>query len=153
MGEMTIREATLDDLPELLAGTRNFMAEAGLLELIGYHEPTLSELFRHVITAGSGLVLVAEAADGTLVGGVGALVHPHLFNATLNICSELFWFIYPEYRQGRLAWKLLRMLQEWATGKAGLMALSAMGTSPESVTRLYELLGFTRYEAAFARRL
>lgn len=145
---MSIREATIADLPAIAAMGGAFYAEANLP---GRFNPDVwVSSWSAILKAHVGRIWAAEDATG-LVGTIGILVAPDLGSGDLT-ATEGFWFVTPKARGAGV--RLLKSAEEWAR-KSGLkrflMAHTQLGK--ESLGKLYSRLGYTELETTWEKTL
>lgn len=117
---MTIRPATLDDIPWASALMKEF---ASSLELPPFDpEPILIHLLGHVF-------FVAER-DGELLGCIGGELAHHPFGGQL-ILNEYFWYVDKRYRSLNVGKDLLDAYTESARMYSAIPKLSTMHNSPD----------------------
>lgn len=82
------------------------------------------------------------------VGALGSLLFSNPFNPDLSCLSEIFWYVLPEYRNGRAGALLLKSFEEKAKDCAYEATLSLLTTS--DVTSL-ERRGWMNSEKGFRK--
>ena len=133
---ITVRPATLTDLPWLLRELQSFDqffdSSRSLFPDLETAEAIVSEFVtKH-------LFLVAQGRDGCL-GFIAGIVGPHPYNPALTYLSETFWWVTPQFRGSRAGLTLLNAFV--MTGKqlqvdAIVMTLeSDSPVNPETLTR------------------
>ena len=70
-----------------------------------YNEDQLNGLFSLAVCGNHAFVC---ERNGEVVGLVAGIRHGHLFNPNVELVSTLFWYVLPEYREGRSAYLLLK---------------------------------------------
>lgn len=145
---MKIRTATRNDLPALIDIGQDMHAESRY-RAYTYDPDRLEQTLKIVLD--DELSLVAEAEDGRIVGAFIAFVTPQFFGSDL-MSSDLALYIVPEFRQGRLA---LRLLTEYICrarerGVTDIRVGNSTDVESERVGRLYESLGFRRVGGLYA---
>jgi ribosomal protein S18 acetylase RimI-like enzyme len=107
----------------------------------------------HDLMAGmvdAGLLIVAF--DGpAVVGGIGGAIAPMFLNKAHSIAYEMFWWVHEEHR-GRLGLKLLNAFQARAK-ELDCSYVMMMTLSLNDIGKLYERLGYERFETGFVKRL
>lgn len=148
--EMIVREATPEDIPQLVKLRMQLFAEVGEIESLA-SSPALRDateaFFAHAIANGSSKSWLADA-DGTVVA-TGTLAvfcrPPYPGNISGREAYLLNMYTMPAYRRKGLATQLLNLITEYAKsqdfGKVWLHA------SPEG-RPLYERFGFVSNPAA-----
>lgn len=148
---VTIREATLDDLPALARIGRKFYEEA---ELSGeYREERFVESWAKFMGLGIACVLVAEE-DDQILGGFAGLIYDSIFTDDLWF-DEVCWYVDPEHRGGTAAMRLFRAAQEWSRDK-GVVVMRVghrVNLMPERLGRFYQAAGFKPSEVLFSREI
>lgn len=97
-----------------------------------------------MMNQGSGWVCVK---DGELVGGLGSLLIPHLYNPRYKTLVELFWYVVPEHRSSKAGSLLLQAFEEKGR-EADDCILSLLPSS--NVTGL-ERRGFIKSEESYRK--
>lgn len=142
-----IRDATLDDLPGLLALGARMHAESPHFSRLTFSPEVLEQTLRGVIASPHGFLRVGMA-DGKIAGVFVAMAFQHWCSTDL-VASDLALFVEVEHRGSMLAARLIAQYKHWAraTGvKPGLInAGVSTGIHVEQTTRLYEACGFKRY--------
>ena len=142
MRGMHIRPATDDDLDALVALGHRFFAFSRFADFVKFDasaaRASLSRLKE------SGLVLVAEAADGQIAGGIAGLLAPVWFNPSACMAAELGWWVDAAYRGSSAGVKLAKAFEQWAR-EHGAVAVSMSdlvisGATPAG--QLFEKLGY-----------
>lgn len=144
---LTIRSATLADVPRLVAmGRQQIAALYG--GAVADDPAALEALATQLVIAPTCACFVADR-DGAVVGMIGLVGYAHHLSGVSTV-GEVMWWVDPAARGAGLA--LLRRAERWAaeTG-AQVMQMMAPATNP-LVGRLYERRGYqaveTTYQAA-----
>lgn len=142
-----IRDATLDDIPELVGMGRKFADAIGMTETTGFDEESVAALLAHLIESPAGICLITEG------GGAGGLVHPCSFNASHMTGQELFWWIEPEHR-GRKGLLLFRALERAAQerGAQTWMVSTMESLDFDGAARFYERSGYRPSDRNYIKR-
>jgi hypothetical protein len=85
-------------------------------------------------------VLLAEI-DGVVLGGIGYLIGPYLWNRQEKAWEEMFFWAYPEAPYGTALHLLHAAHAEGKTAGAVMFTLHALHNSPKGVDRAYRRLG------------
>jgi len=145
MSAITVRPATLDDLPAILPMARRFVASygAGLTENLAQ----LTGLATHLITNPACTLLVAETHHG-LCGFIGLVGYAHHVSGVPTV-GEVAWWVEPAARGSGLA--LLDAAEQWATAYGAQHLL--MIAPNERVGSLYTRRGYRAVETTYQRAL
>lgn len=142
-----IREATVEDIPQLLEYSRNFYAVSGYADYVAYTDEAMEETLRAMMERDDAVVLVAE-------GGYALAVCYRMYFSPDMAVQELLWWVEPEKRGQGTAKALKRGLEAWARSQgAKLVGMSVLQTSPEHITESYRRDGYEPAERSFIRRL
>lgn len=143
---MTIRAATLEDVPTLVQmGCRQL---AALYDgIIAQNPAQLDTLTTHLITSPTGVVFVAEEA-GALVGMIGLVSYPHHLSAAPTV-GEVAWWVEPHARGVGL--QLLNRAERWAV-EMGATQIQMVAPT-ERVGRLYQRRGYQAVETSYLKPL
>lgn len=136
-----IREATVDDIPRLLAMGKTFAAKARLEDHVGYDPASMAATFEAMIERDEFALFIGDH------GAIGGMVAPHPFNYGLNMADELFW-----WSEGREGLRLLAAFEDWAKDHDAVVRMTALeSVDPDRVGKLYGRLGYTPLERAFVK--
>lgn len=141
-----MREATLEDRPEIIRMLRDAHAAAGPdapFEFSMYHAVSVAS--NHIV----GDDCLALISDG---GMLLANAQPHPFADTW-FATETVWWIDPDARGGSGAARMLRYFEDWARGKGcSITVMAALAIAPH-VGKLYERLGYIKTETLYRKCL
>ena len=139
-----IREATLEDIPALLALGQWMASESPRFSRLSFSRDRLTATLAQLIQSPQGFLWVAEEGGG-MVGGMAALIHPHWFSDDL-VASDLALFMSPQARGGMAAARLLRHYKAWAMAHGAVLVQAGVSTGlrTENTAQLYERMGFER---------
>lgn len=104
---MNIRPGNKFDLYEILRLVEAFVMESHLPDNIKQNLDTtyVNKLYHHLILGG-GLILVIEH-ENKLIGMIAGIKSPNIWNEHDQSLREIMFYIEPEHRKGRVAYKLL----------------------------------------------
>lgn len=138
-------ESTMTDLEYITEAAQRFYDEAGfdIPENIREYYEELSHnplIFTKVIKG-----------KGFIVG----MVAPSFLHPSRLQCSELAWYVEPEYRGTSVALRLMKMYEQHAKDKGcyyvSMVCLESL--NPEATGKIYEKLGYNRLENHYRRVL
>ncbi len=146
---MTIRQATIEDLPLLETCAREFYASSKHLR--DFELSRFVGLWTSLIAGGTGVIFIL-AAGGDIAGAIGGISHPDAYSA-LIVAQEFFWFVRSELRGGGV--RLYRAFEQWAKDRGcGELHMAYLPDSmPGKVAIFYEKMGFRLAEVAYAKGL
>ena len=148
---LTIRKANIIDTKDIMDLIAEFYEE-GLKECgLKFTDYSLYKTAEKFIN--NGIVIVVEDNE-TLVGIIGGIVIPSIFDETEKIAQEMMWFIKKDYRKGELAKDLLQRFEKEARDLgANHIAVAAMGNMRNEVLdRFYRHNGYTLMETQYIRK-
>lgn len=146
---MTIRAATLDDVPRLHELVAHFLRSTPYGNLLrAPSEARLFALVEQVLTLG--VVLVAEMED-QLVGMIALVALEHPFSGE-PFGDELVWWVEPTHRGHTVGPHLLDMAEAWARSK-GLTMLKMVAPAGSNLGSFYERMGYRAVETAYSKPL
>lgn len=146
-----IREAIADDAGKLVEMGWAFFQEAGHAgEFVFDPQSFLGSL---EMLAGAGMLLVVEDG-GEVVGMAAADVAPALWNRSILLGREQFWYIVPAHRKGTGV-ALLSALEQAAKryGATTFDVVAEDGQRSEALGRLYRRASYNPAERTFRKRL
>ena len=144
---MTIRPATLADVPALVAMGERFRADSPYRDLCAENADAMAATCTRLITGPDSIMLVAEHAAG-LVGMIGLILFAHHFSGA-RTAGELVWWVDPGARGTGL--RLLRQGERWAA-EAGATQMQMIAPDAR-VGRLYEHQGYAPVELTYQKAL
>lgn len=144
-----IRKATLDDVPEIVRMSAMFYPTTHYAEYCDMDEDSVSGLTSGLIE--NDVFYVAED-DGALVGMVGVLIAPFLFNRAKKMAIEIVWWVSPEARGTIVAKQLLDSI-EGDCRELGVSRIQMvhMPNSPPQAAALYERCGYSKSEISYTK--
>lgn len=143
-----VRPATGADVAQIVAMGERFIRETRYRDQIAGDPAAMAQSVENLIASDTGTVLVADTADGALVGMLGGFVYVHPFSGERQAC-EAFWWVEPAHRGRITAIRLLMQFEQWARGQAATRLLMIAPTP--DVERLYQRLGFVAVETTYQR--
>ena len=149
---MNIRIGNKFDIDGVLKLIKEFVDTANLnpniKDKIDY--TYVNQLYHHCILGG-GLVLVAEK-DGDLVGLIAGIKSPNIWYIEDMALREIMFYIQPEYRKGRVAYKLLTKYNELAQELLDNKVISSYTmTKTEHLDQIdYSRFGYNKVEETWA---
>jgi GNAT superfamily N-acetyltransferase len=114
---MTIRFATLADVPSLVEGGSRMHALTRFRSQ-PFNAQRVAQAFTDLITQGQGKYsfLVAASADGRIVGALIGVMEQQIFSDAYT-ASVMHFDVLPEARMGGHGVRLLRAFEKWAENR------------------------------------
>jgi hypothetical protein len=99
-------------------------------------------------------VILGLWKDGALIGGLGGMLAPDLYDGRLY-AQEFFWFIGKDHRSGTGALRLLRAFEQWATARHAteLRMVHLVGEQADDLDAFYKKLGYATVEVGYRKPL
>lgn len=146
-GQITIRPADLEaDALAIMDGARDFISRMEYRDFLPA-QADLAAAIGRILTLDQVETLVAEH-DGGIVGGIGMLYAPHIWNPGLLVGDELFWWTAPDAPR-TTALRLLRAARESARERGALLTFKKLTSSPDGVDRVYRRMGLRPAETVY----
>ena len=146
---LNIREASGDDMPELVELGQQFAAASPYAE--HYSEEQFISILYRLLSMETAACFVAEK-DGHVIGFIFAVLSSMWFNQTVPIVGEIAWWVSPEHR-GRAGLLLLKQLEQWAAErKAVLLSVCEFDTVGKGLSSVLERRGFTAVEKNYYKK-
>ena len=138
-----VREATADDIPEILEQRKRMYQDMGHVdpEALSLMLSTSREFLAQAIPAGSFREWLASA-EGRVVAGGAVLLSPwpsHTYDGECRRATILNVYTYPEFRRRGIARQLMQLMIEWCRNQR--LAMVYLRASEDGRV-LYESLGF-----------
>jgi GNAT superfamily N-acetyltransferase len=144
-----IRDATLADVPQLVAMGQRFRTSSRYAAVLRDNPAQLARMAEGLIAGDHGHVWVSADDAGALSGMLGVIRFDHPMSGDLNV-GELFYWVNPESRGNGV--RLLRRAEAWARDQ-GAAAILMIAPDQTDVGALYARLGYTAVETAWSKRL
>lgn len=147
--ECLIRLARNDDMLDCLAMGALFHAETEHAAYIPYDVPTVERNARMCLD--SGVLLVAEA-DGILVGVVGLILAPSIFNDNVLCAYEAIWYVAPSAQLAGIGKALFYAVEPACKAKGvKVVHMIHLANSPPQAAALYERGGYHHAESTWIK--
>lgn len=106
----SVREATLDDLPAILAELKLFEQFYDVSYKMYETDEQAETVIRPMIT--DHLFLVSVTPEQKITGFISGMFLPHVYNPKVSTLVETFWWVNPEYRNTKAGSMLLNKFVE-----------------------------------------
>ena len=144
-----IEPVTIDQLRELEDAARAFYASSAALRT--FNLARFVEVWTILLSGGRAAIFAERR--GAVVGAIGGILHPDLYDPSREVADEFFWFVLPEHRGAGVA--LYRAFERWARerGAHQIQMCHLTDVMPAKVSRFYERAGFQPIETRYAKEL
>lgn len=142
---MTIRAATVDDIPVMVAMGSRFVASSSYRDVVSDNPAAMAELGATLIAGTHSRIFVSERG-GSITGMLAMVVYAHPISGT-RTAGEVFWWVEPSQRGDGL--RLFRHAEDWAA-EMGAEQIQMIAPT-EQLERVYRRLGFQPVERIFQR--
>ncbi len=144
-----IRHATTLDVPYIVEFVKRFYHETSYSRYAPFCAETVAELTEKL--SKSGILLIATHED-KIVGILGLVVAPFLFNSNVLTCSEVIWYVTPEQQKSGIGIKMIQRADEIRRLR-GCTAFQMMRLeeSPSKLDEVFLKLGFHPTEHCFTK--
>jgi len=147
--DVTVRDATMDDLDRIIEMATRFVAETTYRDRIANNPAAMRALAEGLLANDASICLLAEQG-GRVVGMFGGIVYAHHISGE-RIAGEVCWWVDPESRGSSAGLRLLREAERMAAARgAGAMQMIA---PTDHVAKIYRSLGYEFVEATYQRSL
>jgi len=144
---MIIREADLDiDALAITEGAHKFAKKMALGHLVA---DDFMVPFSKIATLDGAKIIVAEH-KGNVVGGIGMYIAPYIWNNSLFVADELFWWV-DEGAPFRTAKLLFDEAMKEADKKNAIPMFKALQDSPDGVDKIYRKHNMKPIETVYTR--
>jgi GNAT superfamily N-acetyltransferase len=146
---MIIRDATADDMPDLLRMGEAFYETTYYAKIAPFDNDTVENLMNIILDTG---VLKLAVVEGVACGMIGLVMFPFAFNAKVVSAHEVFWYISPDERMLGFATRLFESAEQECLSKGAVsIQMASLVTSPEGVKKFYESLGYKLEESFYVK--
>lgn len=147
-----IRKADKFDIPFIVEMLKNYRNAAPLKILNEANDKEYIEQFLFNLIVGSGFILLAEK-DNVSIGMIIAGIIPNIWNPKVKQCSEIAYWVEPEFRGGTSAYRLLKSYIDecnkmMESGRIQMYTMSKMVNSPDLK---YEKFGLSKLEETWVK--
>lgn len=148
---MTIRKATLEDMPQLMAMGEQFAQYAPYD--VEYSAASTEQFLIGLWNMG-GVTLVSEV-DGRIAGAICGAISPVWYAPSTRIAGELAWWVDPNHRGGRHAIGLVKAFEQWAKDNgASFVSLCDMRINGDyPAGPLFERMGYHTAERTHTKEI
>ena len=146
-----IRTTTVLDIPKILSLVKEFYPQTSYAKWAPFDDESVTNIINTLRTRG--ILLIAQKGD-EVVGIVGALGAPFMFNSNFVVGHEVIWFVTPAYRKtsvgidllkradqlcGLKGWKAFQMvrLEESSPGLDSVFIASGFQPTEHCFTKVY----------------
>lgn len=143
----TLRKATLDDIPQMVAMGSRFIAQTAYAGMVADNPEAQWKLGKTLIEGGRSNIFISER-DGRITGMLGAVVFENHIDGAWTI-GEVFWWADPDVRGDGM--RLYHAAEQWGI-EMGCDKIQ-MFSPDERTAHLYARLGFAPLERTFQRDL
>lgn len=146
---MKIRPANFDtDALAIIEGAREFSQQTSLASWFRHGSDFIEDISKIMVL--DNLEISVAEHDGKIVGGVGIVYVPFIWNYSILVGDELFWWTSKDapFKTGVSLFDFaMKRIEE----KGAKPMFRALDTSPEHIEKFYERRGLKKLESAFTR--
>lgn len=144
-----IRPANSNDLVRIVEMSEKFYQTTKYQDFADFNAPTCAVLAQTLMEVG--VLLVAEV-EGKVVGMVGLILTPFLFNCSIIGAYEIVWWVDPEHQGSRVGFNLLKAIEPACKEKgASIIQMVSLPSSPPAVESLYKKMGYSHSESSYTK--
>lgn len=148
---MLVRHATDSDMLAIIAMAERFYAETHYAAIVPLAPESAAGLA--IVLMDQGVLLLAER-EGAVVGMVGLFLEPFTFNISVQVATELVWWVEPEARETGAGVALLEAIEPACRRRgAHLIRMMTLHSSPPHAAALYKRRGYVPTEHAFTKEI
>lgn len=143
---MIVRRADPDaDALAIFDGARDFVARMDCRDIVPIDDAALLDALSQIVASANVEIWLAEQ-DGKVVGGIGLLFSPFLWNRNVETMSELFIWAAKDAPVSAFL-RLNRMAQRRKAERgAGLTEFHRLTSSPDGIARVYAGMGLRKVQ-------
>lgn len=144
-----IRRANLSDVPQLCEYGGYFWKQTPYFGQVMYNEEAVRTLIETLIYEH---YLSVSMDEKHVMGFLGMLVTPLIFNPDYTVATELFFFVNPACRGSKMGSDLMAQAEKDLADEVDIMAFGDMTTSTD-MEQMYRGRGYTLTERAYTKVL
>ena len=147
-----IRKANKFDIPFIVEILKNYRDAAPHKVLNKANDKEYIEQLLFNLIVGSGFILLAEK-NNVIIGTIIAIIIPNVWNPKVMQCSEIAYWVEPEFRGSTAAYRLLKSYiaecdKMMKSDKIQMYTMSKMVNSPDLK---YEKFGLSKLEETWVK--
>ena len=144
-----IRATTLLDIPNILTLTRTFYEQTSYNKWAAFDDESVTTLINALRTRG---ILFVAQVDDALVGIIGAMSMPYMFNTEFTSVYEVIWYVDPAHRKTSLGIDLLKRADQMCALKGWKsFQMTRLEESSPKLDDLFIAEGFHPTEHSFTK--
>jgi len=144
-----IREAEITDVVPLVHQGAIFWQQSPFSAMIGYNPNAVQNLLLQMI---EDHYLIVATRDGEIVGFLGMLLSPVLFNPDYTQAVEIFFYVHPDHRKRGIAQALHEEADYYLEDKVDVVGFGDMSSATD-MDQFYTDRGFTLTERSYTKVL
>jgi len=146
---MIIRKADIErDALAIMDGARDFVSRMDNTDFMPETDDAFIEAIGRVLSWENVEVTVAEH-DGRIVGGLGMVIGPHLWNPALTCADELFFWASKDAPKAT-ALRLIKAVKGEMSGRVRMVTFKRLKSSPAKLHDVYRAMGLREVETAYS---
>lgn len=146
---MSIREATKEDIFDILVLAREFSKEAPRTHKWSKEK---TEMFCLAAIENSNTTLLVLEEDEEIVGAIVGLLSEMYMSQTV-VATELAWFVSKDYRGKKGSILLLKKFEEWAKKNNANYVCMGDIHNITNLEKLYTRMGYSKSETAYMKEV
>lgn len=136
------------DLPMVIDGMKDFISRMDYHEFLPDNYEDLVEALTRLVNLDPIEILVVEY-DGCIVGGIGMIYAPCMWNLEVSTAEELFWWVSKD-APSSTALRLLRHVSSNADARGcKFIVFKSLTSSPETLDKVYRRMGLRPVETSY----
>lgn len=144
-----IRPANFDtDALSIVNGAREFSQQTSLASWFRSGEEFVEDISKLMVL--DNLEITVAEHEGKIVGGVGIVYVPFIWNHSILVGDELFWWTAPNapFKTGTALFDFaMKRIKE----KGARPMFRSLDTSPKHIEQFYERRGLNKFESIFTQ--
>lgn len=146
---MIVRLANFDtDALAIVNGAREFSQQTSLASWFRSGNEFVQDISKIMVL--DNLEISVAEHNGKIVGGIGIVYVPFIWNQSILLGDELFWWTSQDapFRAGRALFDFaIKRIEE----KGAVPMFRSLDTSPEHIEKFYARRGLKQFESVFTR--
>lgn len=146
---ISIRQANFDtDALAIVNGAREFSQSTSFSNWFRSGDEFVQDISKLMVL--ENLEISVAEHEGKIVGGIGIIYVPFMWNQSILLGDELFWWAYPDapFKTGKL---LFDSAMKQIEDRGAKPMFRLLDTSPEHIGSFYERQGLKQFESVFTR--
>ena len=146
-----ISMAGIEDINEMTQSGGRFISASPSSEFVSYHKDGCGQMLTNLVHRGALKIWVCRQ-DKELVGYIGLLVAPNIYNPTETLGDIYFVDVFEEHRKNGIATELIKTVEKYAKNNS-ITSLSISFNDFDIAKHIVDKMNYTPTEYKLMKRI